>query len=185
MKGRSLQEYIDFWRRQAKLCQRSCNILPPPFFTFTLVSSELESITNTVSGCGCDRQCYDLLFINCQVLTTASKGITNIVAVLIIKTLIEAILTLLSLQFQLEPPTPTCDGITGVSVQQQQQRWPAGGKVVQQHSSSQVAFLPVDELVACTLRPAWCTHKHRLALCFQCKLLRGAGCSSSVLGSWH
>ena len=170
--------------------QSTCNILPPPFFTFTLVSSELEFTTNTVSGCGCDRQCYDLLFINCQVLTTASKGITNIVAVLIIKTLIEAILTLLSLQFQLEPPTPTCDGITGGSVQQQQQqRWPAGGKVVQQHSSSQVAFLPVDELVACTLRPAWCTHKHRFALCFQCKLLRGAGhlagCSSSVLGSWH
>ena len=68
--------------------QSTCNILPPPFFTFTLVSSELESITNTVSGCGCDRQCYDLMFINCQVLTTASKGITNIVAVLIIKTLI-------------------------------------------------------------------------------------------------
>ena len=97
---------------------------------------------------------------------TASKCFTNIVAVLFIKTLIGAILTLLSLQFQLEPPTPTCDGITGGSVQQQQQRWPAGGKVVQQHSSSQVAFLPVDELVACTLRPAWCTHKHRLALCF-------------------
>ena len=112
--------------------------------------------------------------INCQVLPTASKCITYIVVVLIIKTLIGAILTLLSFQFQLEPPTPTCDGITGGSVQQQR-RWPAGGKVVQQRSSSQVAFLPADELVACTLRPAWCTHKHRLVLCFQCKLLRGAG----------
>ena len=108
------------------------------------MSSELEYITNTVSGCGSDRQCYVLMFINCQVLPNASKCITNIVVVLIIKTLIGAILTLLSLQFQLEPPTLTCDGITGGSVQQQQQRWPAGGKVVQQHSSSQVAFLPVE-----------------------------------------
>ena len=57
--------------------QSTCNILPTPFFTFTLVSSELESITNTVSGCGCDRQCYDLMFINCQVLPKMRQNVSQ------------------------------------------------------------------------------------------------------------
>ena len=160
LKGRSLQECLDSWRRQAKLCfhpccQRPCNILPPPLFTFTLVSSELESITNTVSGCV-------NVMIWCLSIVKYCPKCVKVYHKHCGCPLIGAILTLLSFQFQLEPPTPTCDGITGGSVQQQR-RWPAGGQVVQQ----QVAFLPVDQLVACcTLHPAWCTHKHRLALCF-------------------
>ena len=138
LKGRSLQEFLDSWRCHAKLClhpccQRSCNILPPPLFAFTLVNSELEPITNTVSGCV-------NVMIWCLSIVKYCPKCVKVYHKHCGCPLIGALLTLLSFQFQLESPTPTCDGITGGSVQQQQQRrWPAGGQVVQQHSS-QVAF---------------------------------------------